>query len=89
MSKVNKISITIMIFNIIKFGNIWCIVPPRNNNDDIINLYTKLGITKFMELCNDLIVNDDNGKPNILQASKITRTYTTNEEITFELFELL
>jgi len=76
--------------NIIKINNKeWVIVPYRNTNTEIIDIYQKLPIDEFKKLMEDFIIDDKNDKPDILTATAIVRTYIYTGEIIFELFELI
>ena len=70
--------------NIIQFqdGNDykWVIVPERNTLDDIIKLFNQLSIKDFKDLLKEFIVDDKDGKPNILDATAII--VKTNKDIT-------
>lgn len=58
----------------------WVIIPERNTLDDIIKLFDQLSIENFKDLLKEFIVNDKDGKPNILDATDIV--VKTNKDIT-------
>jgi len=58
----------------------WVIVPERNTLDDIIKLFDQLSIEDFKNLLKEFIVNDNDGKPNVLDATGIV--VKTNKDIT-------
>jgi len=62
----------------------WVVVPERNTIQDIERLFDELSIEDFKDLLKDFIVNDNDGKPNILDATGIV--VKTNKEIVWQLY---
>ena len=58
----------------------WVVVPERNTIQEIERLFNQLSIKDFKDLLKEFIVNDKDGKPNILDATGIV--VTTNKDIT-------
>jgi len=82
-----------MNINIIKFQDTedykWVIVPERNTLDDIIKLFDQLSIEDFKDLLKEFIVDDNDGKPNILDATNIVvKIHNDITEINWELYSL-
>ena len=82
-----------MNINIIKFQDTeyykWVIVPERNTLDDIIKLFDQLSIEDFKDLLTEFIVDDNDGKPNILDATDIiVKIHNDITEINWELYSL-
>lgn len=65
----------------------WVIVPERNTIDDIIKLFNQLSIEDFKDLLKEFIVNDNDGKPNVLDATGIVvKTNKAITEINWQLY---
>ena len=65
----------------------WVIVPERNTIQDIEQLFNQLSIEDFKDLLKDFIVNDKDGKPNILDATCIVvKTNKDIKEIDWQLY---
>lgn len=62
----------------------WVVVPERNTVQDIERLFNQLSIKDFKDLLKEFIVNDNDGKPNILDATGIV--VKTNKEIVWQLY---
>ena len=82
-----------MNINIIKFQDTedykWVIVPERNTLDDIIKLFDQLYIEDFKDLLKEFIVDDNDGKPNFLDATNIViKIHNDITEIVWELYSL-
>ena len=76
--------------NLLKFSeNHWCVVPIRNTVQEILDIIQKIGPDEYKNLNMDHIINDNDGKPDILKASEIIHRYQKVEEISFELYEML
>lgn len=58
----------------------WVIVPERNTIKDIEEMYITLSIEIFKDLLKEFIVDDKDGKPNVLDATGII--VKTNKDIT-------
>tara|TARA_Y100000768_G_scaffold234406_1_gene177200 strand:- start:450 stop:701 length:252 start_codon:yes stop_codon:yes gene_type:complete len=58
----------------------WVVVPERNTIQDIEQLFNQLSIEDFKDLLKEFIVNDNDGKPNVLDATGIV--VKTNKDIT-------
>ena len=58
----------------------WVVVPERNTIQEIERLFNQLSIKDFKDLLKEFIVNDNDGKPNVLDATGIV--VTTNKDIT-------
>ena len=72
-----------MIQHIIQFKDTedykWVIVPERNTIQDIEQLFNQLSIEDFKVLLEEFIVDDKDGKLNILDATNIV--VKTNKDI--------
>mgnify|MGYP005997232897 CR=1 FL=1 len=76
--------------NLLKFTqNYWVVIPERNTVQEILDLIQQLGIEEFKNLTMENIINDKEGKPDILKASEIIHRYQKVDEIIFELYEML
>lgn len=65
----------------------WVIIPERNTLDDIIKLFDELSIEDFKDLLKEFIVNDNDGKPNVLDATGIVvKTNKAITEINWQLY---
>ena len=79
-----------MITNIVKFSESeWVVVPIRTTPNEIVDYYIKLSIDNFKDLLSDFIINDNEGKPDIIEATRIVRKLDSSiKEITFELYSI-
>ena len=76
--------------NLLKFTqNYWVVIPSRNTVQEILDLIQQLGVEEFKNLTMENIINDKEGKPDILKASEIIHRYQKVDEIIFELYEML
>tara|TARA_Y100000389_G_C17349320_1_gene457567 strand:+ start:99 stop:350 length:252 start_codon:yes stop_codon:yes gene_type:complete len=68
----------------------WVVVPERNTIQDIERLFDELSIEDFKDLLKDFIVNDNDGKPNILDATGIVvKTNKDIKEIDWQLYSFV
>lgn len=66
----------------------WVIVPERNTINDIEGIYNTLSIEDFKEFLKEFIVDDNDGEPNIIQATNIVKTNKDITEIDWQLYSL-
>lgn len=79
-----------MKFNLLKFNETtWVLVPPRNTVQEILDILQKTTREDFVELLQSNFIDDINGLPDTISASKIALRYERPEEIYFELYEYL
>jgi hypothetical protein len=65
----------------------WVVVPERNTIQDIEQLFNQLSIKDFKDLLKEFIVNDNDGKPNVLDATGIVvKTNKNITEINWQLY---
>lgn len=65
----------------------WVVVPERNTVQDIERIFNQLSIKDFKDLLKEFIVNDNDGKPNILDATGIVvKTNKEIKEIVWQLY---
>jgi len=79
-----------MRFNILKFNeNTWVLIPPNNTVQEILDILQKTTKEYFVELLQANFIEDIDGLPDTISASKIALRYERAEEIDFELYEYL
>jgi len=79
-----------MIFKLLKFNNTkWVMIPQRNTLQEVIDIYKTVDINEFNELFETNIIEDNNGNPDTLTATKMIQHYRCIEDIEFELYEYL
>ena len=79
-----------MQFNILKFNeNTWVLIPPKNTVQEILDILQKTTMEDFVELLQANFIEDIDGLPDTISASKIALRYERAEEIDFELYEYL
>ena len=61
---------------------------PRNTLNDIIKLFDQLSIEAFKDLLKEFIIDDKDGKPNIIDATNIVKTNKDITEIDWQLYSL-
>jgi hypothetical protein len=76
--------------SLLKFPNKseWLVVPNGYNTSQLIEIYEKEGWTKFRKFMQPYLINDKDGKPNILQATTVVRRYSNVSEITFHMYDI-
>lgn len=77
-----------MKINLLKFcEDQWLVVPPRNTVQEILDILNKSSKEAFKDLLQENIINDKEGKPDVLKATEISVRYTDEKEFDFELYE--
>lgn len=79
-----------MKFNLLKLNETtWVLVPPKNTVQEILDIVQKSTKQDFKKLLQSNFIDDINGLPDTIIASKIALRYERAEEIDFELYEYL